>query len=218
MHFKKLVPALALTIAMTGCTTNPYTGESQTSKGAWGALAGAATGAAVGALSSSKGDRKKGILTGVAAGAALGGGIGYYMDVQEAKLREKLQGTGVSVTRNGDQLILNMPNNVTFDSSSAQLKAAGANTLSGVAMVVAEFDKTRLNVVGHTDSTGSAELNRSLSLARANAVRDFLISAGVAPAVIVASGVAADQPVASNATDSGRAQNRRVELQIERDR
>ena len=81
MHFKKLVPALALTVAMTGCTTNPYTGESQTSKGAWGALAGAATGAAVGALSSSKGDRKKGILTGVAAGAALGGGIGYYMDV-----------------------------------------------------------------------------------------------------------------------------------------
>ncbi|MFE8730884.1 glycine zipper domain-containing protein, partial [Aeromonas hydrophila] len=79
----------------------PYTGESQTSKGAWGALAGAAAGAAVGALSSSKGDRKKGILTGVAAGAALGGGIGYYMDVQEAKLREKLQGTGVSVTRNG---------------------------------------------------------------------------------------------------------------------
>ena len=163
MHFKKLVPALALTVAMTGCTTNPYTGESQTSKGAWGALAGAATGAAVGALSSSKGDRKKGILTGVAAGAALGGGIGYYMDVQEAKLREKLQGTGVSVTRNGDQLILNMPNNVTFDSASAQLKAAGANTLSGVAMVVAEFDKTRLNVVGHTDSTGSRELNMKLS-------------------------------------------------------
>ena len=84
------------------------------------------------------------------------------MDVQEAKLREKLQGTGVSVTRNGDELILNMPNNVTFDSSSAQLKAAGANTLSGVAMVVAEFDKTRLNVVGHTDSTGSRELNMKL--------------------------------------------------------
>jgi uncharacterized membrane protein YebE (DUF533 family) len=105
MHFKTLVPAVALLVALTGCTTNPYTGESQTSKGAWGALAGAATGAAVGALSSSKGDRKKGILTGVAAGAALGGGIGYYMDVQEAKLREKLQGTGVSVTRNGDQLI-----------------------------------------------------------------------------------------------------------------
>ena len=97
-----------------------------------GALAGAATGAAVGRSPPARATAK-GILTGVAAGAALGGGIGYYMDVREAKLREKLQGTGVSVTRNGDQLILNMPNNVTFDSSSAQLKAAGANTLSGVA-------------------------------------------------------------------------------------
>ncbi|MGL5225499.1 MAG: OmpA family protein, partial [Aeromonas sp.] len=170
MRAKILVPALALTIALSGCTTNPYTGESQTAKGAWGALAGAAAGAAVGALSSSKGDRKKGILTGIAAGAALGGGIGYYMDVQEAKLREKLQGTGVSVTRNGNELILNMPNNVTFDSSSAQLKPAGANTLSGVALVVAEFDKTDLNVVGHTDSSGSLELNMNLSRERADSV------------------------------------------------
>lgn len=214
MHFKKLVPALALTVAITGCTTNPYTGESQTSKGAWGALAGAATGAAVGALSSSKGDRKKGILTGVAAGAALGGGIGYYMDVQEAKLREKLQGTGVSVTRNGDQLILNMPNNVTFDSSSAQLKAAGANTLSGVALVVAEFDKTRLNVVGHTDSTGSRELNMKLSRDRADAVAAQLIGQGVTGSRIATSGVGPDQPVATNSTAAGKAQNRRVTITL----
>lgn len=214
MHFKKLVPALVLTVVMTGCTTNPYTGESQTSKGAWGALAGAATGAAVGALSSSKGDRKKGILTGVAAGAALGGGIGYYMDVQEAKLREKLQGTGVSVTRSGDQLILNMPNNVTFDSASAQLKAAGANTLSGVAMVVAEFDKTRLNVVGHTDSSGSRELNMKLSAQRADAVAAQLIGQGVTGSRIATSGVGPDQPVATNSTAAGKAQNRRVTITL----
>ena len=210
MHFKTLVPAVALLVALTGCTTNPYTGESQTSKGAWGALAGAATGAAVGALSSSKGDR----LTGVAAGAALGGGIGYYMDVQEAKLREKLQGTGVSVTRNGDQLILNMPNNVTFDSSSAQLKAAGANTLSGVAMVVGEFDKTRLNVVGHTDSTGSRELNMKLSAQRADAVAAQLIGQGVTGSRISTSGVGPDQPVATNSTAEGKAQNRRVTITL----
>ncbi|MFB2927962.1 OmpA family lipoprotein [Aeromonas hydrophila] len=214
MHFKTLVPAVALLVALTGCTTNPYTGASQTSKGAWGALAGAATGAAVGALSSSKGDRKKGILTGVAAGAALGGGIGYYMDVQEAKLREKLQGTGVSVTRNGDQLILNMPNNVTFDSSSAQLKAAGANTLSGVAMVVGEFDKTRLNVVGHTDSTGSRELNMKLSAQRADAVAAQLIGQGVTGSRISTSGVGPDQPVATNSTAEGKAQNRRVTITL----
>ena len=190
----------------------------QTSKGAWGALAGAAAGAAVGALSSSKGDRKKGILTGVAAGAALGGGIGYYMDVQEAKLREKLQGTGVSVTRNGDQLILNMPNNVTFDSSSSQLKAAGANTLSGVAMVVAEFDKTRLNVVGHTDSTGSRDLNMKLSRDRADAVAAQLIGQGVAGSRISTTGVGPDQPVATNSTAAGKAQNRRVTITLTPDR
>ena len=214
MRAKILVPALALTRALTGCTTNPYTGEQQTGKAAWGALAGAATGAAVGALSSSKGDRKKGILTGVAAGAALGGGIGYYMDVQEAKLREKLQGTGVSVTRNGDELILNMPNNVTFDSSSAQLKAAGANTLSGVAMVVAEFDKTRLNVVGHTDSTGSRDLNMKLSAQRADAVAAQLIGHGVTGSRISTQGVGPDQPVATNSTAAGKAQNRRVTITL----
>ncbi|MCR4449356.1 OmpA family protein [Aeromonas veronii] len=186
MRAKILVPALALTVALSGCTTNPYTGESQTSKGAWGALA----------------------------GAALGGGIGYYMDVQEAKLREKLQGTGVSVTRNGNELILNMPNNVTFDSSSSQLKAAGANTLSGVAMVVAEFDKTRLNVVGHTDSTGSRDLNMKLSRDRADAVAAQLIGQGVAGSRISTTGVGPDQPVATNSTAAGKAQNRRVTITL----
>lgn len=214
MRAKILVSALALTVALSGCTINPYTGESQTSKGAWGALAGAATGAAVGALSSSKGDRKKGILTGVAAGAALGGGIGYYMDVQEAKLREKLQGTGVSVTRQGNELILNMPNNVTFDSSSAQLKAAGTHTLSGVALVVAEFDKTQLNVVGHTDSSGSRELNMRLSRERADAVAAQLIAQGVSGSRIVTRGIGPDQPVASNNTAEGKAQNRRVTITL----
>ncbi|KUE78649.1 hypothetical protein ATO46_09820 [Aeromonas schubertii] len=214
MRAKTLVPMLALTIAVSGCTTNPYTGEEQTSKAVWGSLAGAAAGAAVGALSSSKGDRKKGVWTGVAAGAALGGGIGYYMDVQEAKLRDKLRGTGVSVTRSGDQLILNMPNNVTFDSSSVQLKAAGANTLSGVAMVVTEFDKTRLNVVGHTDSTGSRDLNMRLSQQRADAVANQLIASGVSGSRIATTGVGPDQPVATNSTAEGKAQNRRVTITL----
>ena len=123
------------TLAISGCTTNPYTGEREAGKSGIGAGIGSLVGAGVGALSSSKHDRGKGALIGAAAGAALGGGIGYYMDVQEAKLREKMQGTGVSVTRNGDNIVLNMPNNVTFDSNSANLKPAGANTLTGVAMV-----------------------------------------------------------------------------------
>lgn len=214
MRAKILVPVLALTIGISGCTTNPYTGEQQTSKAAWGSLAGAAAGAAVGVLSSSKHDRGKGALIGVAAGAALGGGIGYYMDVQEAKLRDKLKGTGVSVTRNGNELILNMPNNVTFDSNSAQLKVAGARTLSGVAMVVAEFDKTRLDVVGHTDSTGSRDLNMRLSQQRADSVANQLIASGVDGSRIDTRGVGPDQPVASNSSEAGKAQNRRVTITL----
>ncbi|MGL5948625.1 MAG: OmpA family lipoprotein [Aeromonas sp.] len=211
---KVLASALVLTMALTGCTTNPYTGEQQTAKGAWGALAGAAAGAAVGALSSSRGDRKKGILTGIAAGAALGGGIGYYMDVQEAKLRDKLRGTGVSVTRIGDELILNMPNNVTFDSGSSRLKMEGANTLSGVAMVVAEFNKTRINIIGHTDSTGSRELNMKLSRERADAVGTQLIASGVNARRMSVFGVGPDEPVATNSTEEGKAQNRRVTITL----
>lgn len=115
-------------------------------------------------------------LIGAAAGAALGGGIGYYMDVQEAKLRDKMQGTGVSVTRNGDNIVLNMPNNVTFDSNSANLKPAGANTLTGVAMVLKEYEKTAVNVVGYTDSTGSKDLNMRLSQQRADSVASALIT------------------------------------------
>lgn len=109
-------------------TLTPH--EREAGKSAIGAGLGSLVGAGIGALSSSKKDRGKGALIGAAAGAALGGGVGYYMDVQEAKLRDKMRGTGVSVTRSGDNIILNMPNNVTFDSSSATLKPAGANTLT----------------------------------------------------------------------------------------
>ena len=157
-------------LAVSGCTTNPYTGEREAGKSAIGAGLGSLVGAGIGALSSSKKDRGKGALIGAAAGAALGGGVGYYMDVQEAKLRDKMRGTGVSVTRSGDNIILNMPNNVTFDSSSATLKPAGANTLTGVAMVLKEYPKTAVNVIGYTDSTGGHDLNMRLSQQRADSV------------------------------------------------
>ncbi len=205
---------LSGTIALSGCTTNPYTGESQAGKAGIGAGLGAALGAGVGMLSSSKKDRGKGALIGAAAGAALGGGAGYYMDVQEAKLREKMRGTGVSVTRNGDNIILNMPNNVTFDSSSSNLKPAGANTLTGVAMVLKEYEKTAVNIVGHTDSTGTRALNMRLSQQRADTVGSALITQGVAANRIRTSGVGPDQPIASNSSEAGKAQNRRVEITL----
>ena len=210
-----LLTSLCLAMGVSGCTTiNPYSGEEQTSNAVKGGAIGAATGALVGVLSSSKKDRGKGALIGAASGAALGGGIGYYMDVQEAKLRQKMKGTGVSVTRSGDQIILNMPNNVTFDSNASQLKPAGANTLSGVAMVLKEYEDTRVHIIGHTDSSGSRELNMRLSEQRAESVGTALITMGVDASRLNMSGVGPDQPVASNSTAAGKAQNRRVTLTL----
>ena len=210
-----LLTSLCLAIGTVGCTTiNPYSGEEQTSKAVKGGAIGAATGALVGVLSSSKKDRGKGALIGAASGAALGGGIGYYMDVQEAKLRQKMKGTGVSVTRSGDQIILNMPNNVTFDSNSSNLKPAGANTLTGVAMVLKEYNKTAVNVLGFTDSTGSQDLNMRLSQQRADSVASALITQGVAANRIRTQGMGPANPIASNSTAEGKAQNRRVEITL----
>lgn len=215
---KKSVITLALvlcgTLSVAGCTTNPYTGEREAGKSGIGAGIGAALGAGVGMLSSSKKDRGKGALIGAAAGAALGGGAGYYMDVQEAKLREKMKGTGVSVTRDGDNIVLNMPNNVTFDSSSSTLKPAGANTLTGVAMVLKEYPKTAVNVIGYTDSSGSRQLNMNLSRQRAEGVGSALITQGVAANRVRTQGMGPDNPVASNSTAEGKAQNRRVEITL----
>ena len=210
-----LLTSLCLTLGVSGCTTiNPYSGEEQTSNAVKGGAIGAATGALVGVLSSSKKDRGKGALIGAASGAAIGGGVGYYMDVQEAKLRQKMKGTGVTVTRSGDQIILNMPNNVTFDSNASQLKPAGANTLSGVAMVLKESEDTRVHIIGHTDSSGSRELNMRLSEQRAESVGTALITMGVDASRLNMSGVGPDQPVASNSTAAGKAQNRRVTLTL----
>ncbi|MGY0154315.1 OmpA family lipoprotein [Edwardsiella tarda] len=205
---------ISAALILSGCTTNPYTGESQAGKSGIGAGLGALLGAGVGALSSSKSDRGKGALIGAAAGAALGGGIGYYMDVQEAKLRDKMRGTGVSVTRQGDNIVLNMPNNVTFDSNSSNLKPAGANTLTGVAMVLKEYQKTAVNVVGYTDSTGSRDLNMRLSQQRADSVASALITQGVAAGRIRTIGMGPANPIASNSTAAGKAQNRRVEITL----
>lgn len=205
---------LCVTLGLSACTTNPYTGESEAGKSGIGAGLGAVLGAGVGMLSSSKHDRGKGALIGAAAGAALGGGAGYYMDVQESKLRDKMKGTGVSVTRQGDNIVLNMPNNVTFDTNSSTLKPAGANTLTGVAMVLKEYPKTAVNVVGYTDSTGTRALSMKLSQQRADGVGSALITQGVEGSRVHTTGAGPDNPIASNSTEAGKAQNRRVEITL----
>lgn len=215
----KLIPALVSSVAvlsLAGCmSTDPYTGEQKTSNTAKGATGGAVMGAIIGAATSSKKDREKGILTGAAAGAAIGGGIGFYMDKQEAVLRDRLQGTGVQVRRDGNNIQLIMPSNITFDTNSYDVKSQFRPVLGSVAEVLAEFEKTRIRVAGHTDSTGSSDHNQRLSEQRAENVKYLLAQNNVAAGRINATGYGERYPVASNDSTAGRQQNRRVELELE---
>lgn len=207
---RMLAAILAATLAVPACTTtNPYTGEEEvnkTSKGAGiGALAGLATAILVG------GDRKT-LLLGAGIGALAGGGIGLYMDKEADKLRMQLQNTGVSVTRNGDNIILNMPGNVTFATDSSNISADFYKVLDSVALVLNEYEKTYIDVVGHTDSTGALAHNQKLSEARASSVARYLESQKVISQRIITRGVGPAHPIASNDTPDGRALNRRVEI------
>ena len=216
---KRFVGCLALAGAMSlqaGCSTiNPYTGEKQTSKAGMGAGIGAVTGALIGiATSDSAKERKERALKGAGIGAVAGGGVGYYMDVQEAKLREKLEGAGVSVTRDGDNIILNMPGNLTFDTDSTTVKSSFRPVLDAVSEVLKEYKSTMIQVAGHTDSTGGDKYNLMLSQQRAQSVANILGGFGVEQVRMDTVGFGETQPIASNVTASGREQNRRVELTL----
>lgn len=213
---KKTIIAFAMaTVTLSGCMTyDPYTGEEKTSSATKGSIIGAIGGAAIGAATSSKSDRGKGALIGAASGAAIGGGIGYYMDKQEAELRHKLEGTGVRVVRNGDQIELVMPGNITFDLNQSSIKPSFTGTLESVSLVLIEYDKTIIQIEGHTDSSGSESYNQLLSEQRASSVRDFMLNQGIEPKRTRAVGYGERYPVASNDTPAGREQNRRVELTL----
>jgi outer membrane protein OmpA-like peptidoglycan-associated protein len=204
--------ALAASLALA-CTTNPYTGERQIAKTASGAGIGALTGAAIGALAGTD-NRGQGALIGAGAGAVAGGAVGGYMDVQEKKLRERLQGSGVGVDRDGDEIVLNMPGNVTFASDSDQIQPSFWEVLSSVSLVVKEYDKTALEIAGHTDGTGSDAYNDTLAERRAASVGQYLIGQGIDPRRIATRGYGKNEPIADNATASGRQKNRRVELRL----
>ena len=203
-------------VLVAGCETiNPYTGETQTSKATKGALIGAAAGAVVGLVTGDNAvERRQHALIGTGIGALAGAGIGYYMDVQEAKLRQKMAGTGVSVTRVGDNITLNMPGNITFETASSNLNGDFFRVLDGVSEVTKEFEKTLIEVAGHTDSRGSNDYNQRLSEQRADAVARYLESQGVMPLRIITVGLGEDMPVANNSTSEGQLLNRRVELTL----
>jgi outer membrane protein OmpA-like peptidoglycan-associated protein len=209
--------ALGAAVGLAGCqTTDPYTGEKKTSNASIGAGIGALAGAVIGAATGKDAkDRRKRALIGAGVGGLTGAGVGAYMDAQEAKLRQKLAGTGVSVTRQGDNIVLNMPGNITFQTGSADLNANFFKVLDGVGMVVKEYDKTLVVIEGHTDSVGSDDANQSLSERRASAVSHYLGSKGINSQRVLTAGFGEARPIASNDDDSGRSQNRRVEVRLE---
>lgn len=200
---------------LAACTTNPYTGEQQLSKTALGAALAGATGAGIGALTGDNSkERRERALIGAGIGVLAGGAVGAYMDAQESRLRQELRSTGVSVTRRQNEIILNMPGNVTFDTNSSTISGQFYPVLNSVSKVLKEYNKTTIDVAGHTDSTGSRDHNLRLSEARAVSVADHLSSRGVAPARFFVKGYGPDYPIASNQSAAGKRQNRRVELTL----
>ncbi|NCF91308.1 MAG: OmpA family protein, partial [Verrucomicrobiaceae bacterium] len=205
----QLASAALLSLALVSCqTVDPYTGEQKLSKTASGAGIGAALGAGLGAVignNTGDGNAGQGALIGAALGAGLGGGIGNYMDRQEAAIRAELEGTGVSVTRNGNNIILNMPHDITFDVADDRLRSDFGRTLNSVAIVLRKFDKTLINVDGHTDSDGGADYNQALSERRAASVARFIESRGVNGQRLIVRGYGESRPIASNNSSAGKA-------------
>ncbi len=212
MNMLKKITLMATVAAMglSGCVTNSTTGEKQVSKTAAYGVGAAVTCGIIGAITHGS----KGARNSAAACGAVGAGVGGYMDYQEKKLREQLANTGVEVERQGNQIKLTMPENVTFATGRYDLSANAQNSLNGAAQTLATYNETTISIIGHTDSTGNDSINIPLSQNRANSVAQYLVSKGVASNRISTAGRGASQPIATNSTAEGRAQNRRVEILI----
>jgi outer membrane protein OmpA-like peptidoglycan-associated protein len=199
---KFIAVAIAAALVLAGCQTqDPYTGEQKTSHATRGAIFGALGGAAIGALTNTSSGKQaaRNALIGAGIGALAGGAVGGYMDNQEARLRERLRDAGVKVRREGNNIVLEMASDITFPVNGDQVNPQFYRTLAAVGEVLNEFNRTTIQVSGHTDSTGDDRYNLDLSQRRANSVAYILQQNGVMP---------------SNATVPGRARNRRVEIQI----
>lgn len=217
---RRLITAAAAVALLSGCASqNPYdnqgqaqgsSGISKTAKyGGLGALAGAVAGAAI-----DHNNRGKGALIGAAVAGAASAGYGYYADRQEAALRESMANTGVEVQRQGDQIKLIMPGNITFATDSSNISSSFYTPLNNLGNSFKQFNENNIEIVGYTDSTGARQHNMDLSLQRAQAVSNYLTSQGVDGSRLSVRGAGPDQPIASNADANGRAQNRRVEVNL----
>jgi outer membrane protein OmpA-like peptidoglycan-associated protein len=216
---KKFTIPLMTCLALNACSTfDPYTGEQKVTNTAKGAGIGAGVAVVAAYLANKNEDdiskRNRRILKAATGGAAIGGGIGYYMDTQEAKLRKQLRGSGVSVEREGNNINLIMPGNITFPSGNANIDQSFLSVLDSVVLVLQEFNKTLIVVAGHTDSSGSNALNQSLSERRAQSVSNYLNNTGVIIDRIEVIGFGETQPVVSNNTEAGKELNRRVEITL----
>lgn len=209
--------ALAATVmgalALSGCVTDPETGNRRISKAAIGGVGGALGGYLLGDLLGGRSDRTEKIV-GAGIGAVAGAGVGAYMDAQEKKLREQTAGTGVDVVRQGDELLLRMPSGITFATDQSAIQPQFQSTLNQVAQTLTEYPKTMIDVLGHTDSDGSETYNQALSERRAQSVANYLGGNGVASVRMATRGYGEMQPIASNETPDGKQQNRRVEIKI----
>jgi outer membrane protein OmpA-like peptidoglycan-associated protein len=203
--------ALSL-VTVSACVTDPNTGERKVSRTAIGGGLGVLGGALLGGLIGGGTGR----IIGAGIGGVAGAAVGYTMDKQIKELKEQTAGSGVDVTEadNGQSILVNLPEGVTFDVGSYSLRPEFRNTLDTVATSLKQYPDSLIDVYGHTDSTGSDAFNQTLSENRARTVANYLITQGVAASRIRSQGFGETMPVASNDTTDGRSRNRRVEIKI----
>lgn len=211
---RALATAAMVALATAACTTDPYTGQQRVNRTAVGIAAGAIGGYLLGDLVGGSSDRTE-RLVGAGIGALAGGAVAHYMNRQEEELRRQTAGTGVDVIRQGDDLILRMPSSVTFDVDRWNVKPQFYTVLDDVGRTLSSYDQTYIDVLGHTDTTGSHEHNQGLSERRAASVADYLASRGVQPARMATRGFGETAPLyLPDDTDVKKAANRRVEIKI----
>jgi len=207
---KKLMIGVLAASMLAACATNPETGQRRITKTGGGAVIGAGTGALLGVLIG--GNDKRAAAIGAAVGGLAGAGVGRYMDQQERKLREQTAGTGIDVVREGDQLQLALPSDVSFPTGASQLQPEFYAPLNDVASTLVEFPSTAVDIIGHADSQGAEDFNQTLSEERAQSVQSYLLNQGVTPVRLASEGRGETRPIATNETAEGRSQNRRVEI------
>jgi outer membrane protein OmpA-like peptidoglycan-associated protein len=200
----------AASLALSACATDPATGERISRNTARGAAVGAIAGAGAGVLAGGNDTRNAAI--GAAVGAIAGAAVGGYMDRQEAELRRRTAETQIEVARNGDQIELRMPADVTFAVNQSNIQSAFYPSLNEVARTLTDFPSTAVDIIGHADSDGSDSYNQQLSERRAASVRDYLSTQGVQTVRMVASGRGESDPLVPNTTAANKAQNRRVQI------